>query len=282
MQPNSFTFNDALTSDSSETKKMSRSRKEIFLKIILAISIVVFMIEVIWFVCITPWMPLSSIEINGIPNIERDFILRHAGITNQTSFFSVSSRSMENALEELFLVESAEVVKQFPSKIYIKLNPRIPVAFSLSSVNGKSTPLFIDRHGVICKIGINDSESKVQASLLPIVSGLIFDEAALGMRLPVSMKKIFESIEQINLNNPILLSSLSEIQIQEKLYGGFELILYPIGSNVKVRTGSELNEDTLKYMMLVIDVLKETGSEVDEIDFRTGIASYKTKETLNG
>jgi cell division protein FtsQ len=281
MQPNSFVFNENLSSHSSSNDS-SRTGKEIFLKVILAILAVIFVVEFIWLVLISPSMPLASVEINGISGVERNLILRQAGITNQTSLFSVSSARMENALEELYMVESAEVIKQFPNKIYIKLSPRIPVALSLASVDGKSTPLFIDKHGVVCKIGINDSESKVHASSLPIISGLIFDDVNLGTQLPLSMRGVLESIERISIDNPVLLSSVSEIQFHKKLYDGFELILYPVNSNVKVRIGSELNEDTLKYMMLMIDVLKETEAEIDEIDFRTGTASYKIKEALNG
>jgi cell division protein FtsQ len=281
MQPSSFVFNEALTSNSS-SKESSPSRREIFLKVILAILVVIFVIEFIWLVVISPSIPLSSVEINGIPGVEREVILRQAGITNQTSLFSVSSTNMENALEELYMVESAEVIKQFPSKIYIKLNPRIPVALSLASVSGKSTPIFIDKHGVVCKIGINDSESKVQASSLPIISGLVFDDVHLGTRLPASMRNVLVNIEQIAMYNSDLLSSISEIRFHEKLYDGFELILYPANSNIRVRIGSELSEDIIKYMMLMIDVLEKTETEIDEIDFRTGTASYKLKEALNG
>lgn len=282
MQPNSFTFNDTLTSESSSSKNMSRSGREIFLKIILAILAAVFVVEFIWLVLISPSRPLREIEINGIPGVERNYILHHSGITNQTSFFSVNTAKMENLLEELYMVASAQVVKQFPDKIYIKLNPRIPVAVSLALIDGESTPLFIDKHGVVCKIGISDSESKMQANNLPIISGLIFNDVRLGTRLPVLMRGVLESVEHISVNNPMLLSLISEIRMYEKNYGGFEMVLYPSNSNVRVRIGSELSEDTIKYMMLMIDVVKKTGAEIDEIDFRTGTASYKVKEALNG
>jgi cell division protein FtsQ len=281
MTPNSFVFNDTYVSPS-PSRSPYRSGKEKFLKVILGIIALILIFDAIWFCLIKTSMPLVSVEINGIPGVERNFILSSAGITNETSFFSVSTSEMENALEKLYMVDTAKVSKQFPDKIYIKLNPRIPVVITLASLNGKSTPLFIDKHGVVCKIGIADSESKMQASILPIVSGLNFDDVTLGTRLPISFRRMLESVERINNSNPVLLSLISEMQIQEKLFDGFELILYPVNSNVKVRIGSELNEDTLKYMMLTIDALKKTGVEVDEIDFRTGTASYQVKETFNG
>lgn len=292
MMPNSYALNETLTSHSASAKSARHSAKEKYLKAILVILSIALIIEIVWLCLIKTSLPLTNIEINGISGIEKDFILRHAGITNQTSYFSVSTSKMESALEELFMVDSAKVIKQFPDTIYIKLNPRIPVVVSLANINGKSIPLFIDKHGVVCKIGDSNSESEVgssqvdlstiHASALPIISGLVFGDIRLGMRLPVAFRRMLESIDRININNSILLSSISEIRIQEKLYDGFELVLYLDNSKIKVRMSSEFNEDTLKYIMLMIDVLENTGAEIEELDFRTGIASYKIKEAFNG
>ncbi len=282
MTPNSFVFDDAFFSHPVPSNNASQSGRKKNHKVILIILALALIFIAVWFGLIRTSMPLVSIELNGIRGLERDVILSHAGITNQTSFFSVNTALMKSKLESFVIVESADVVKQFPDKIYIDLHPRIPVAVSLASIDRKSTPLFIDRHGVICKIGISDSESKMQASTLPILSGLNLDNVSLGMRLPASCKKVLESIAKINVDNSMLLSSISEIQIHERLYDGIELILYPVNSNIRVRAESELNEETLKYMMLVIDVLQEKGTDIDEIDFRTGTVSYKIKETFNG
>ncbi|MDR2900237.1 MAG: FtsQ-type POTRA domain-containing protein [Treponema sp.] len=282
MTPNSFVFDDTLHSHSASSKQSSQSGTEKFLKIILVILAVILIAEAVWFCLIKTSLPLENVEINGIPGAERNDVFQYAGITNKTSFFSVNTIEMENSLEDWYLVDSAKVVKQFPDKIYIKLNPRIPAVMTFASVDGKSVPLFIDKRGVVCHIGNSDAAFQVQSSALPIISGLVFDNVSLGMRLPVSLRGFLESIERINVNNPVLLSSISEINIQEKLYDGFELVLYLLNSKIKVRTGPELNEDTLKYMMLMIDVLENTGAELDELDFRTGTASYQLKEALNG
>jgi hypothetical protein len=44
----------------------------------------------------------------------------------------------------------------------------------------------------------------------------------------------------------------------------------------------ELNGDSLRYLLLVLDVLEEQGSPLDELDFRSGsIASYIPKEAAS-
>jgi hypothetical protein len=40
---------------------------------------------------------------------------------------------------------------------------------------------------------------------------------------------------------------------------------------------SALNEDKLRYMFLLLDVFAEKNINVEEIDFRTGTASYKIR-----
>jgi hypothetical protein len=46
---------------------------------------------------------------------------------------------------------------------------------------------------------------------------------------------------------------------------------------IKVRL-SELNEDLLRYTLLMVDVLSLNEQGVDSFDFRSGIASYKPLE----
>ena len=72
-------------------------------------------------------------------------------------------------------------------------------------------------------------------------------------------------------------ASISEICVIPKNSGNYELALIPAQSKVKVLTDRALNEDALKYMMIVLDVLNQLGSDVSEVDLRYGSVSYKTR-----
>ena len=281
--PDSFAYiDDTISPDAAHSKAAAPSRMDKILKRVLLVLGVILGIELVWMFGITPCLPLAKVEVSGIPGIEKEFIVNRAGITGDTSFLTANTARMEKALAGLSMVESAEITRQFPDTLRIVLKPRVPVAISLANIDGKIVPLFIDKQGVVCRIGTPDPESRVMASTLPIISGLVFENAVLGTRLPVLFSGMLENIDQIARKNPVLLSSISEIRVQKKLYDGFELVLYPAHSNIKVRTGAVLNEEMLKYMMLVIDVLETKGVQVDEIDFRTGTASYKVKEAHSG
>ena len=96
-----------------------------------------------------------------------------------------------------------------------------------------------------------------------------------------------EAMPGINGSNrkikPALLSEISEMKIEQKKYGGFDLILYPVRTQVKVRADSTLNEDRLQYMMLTLDVIRELdlSSKIEELDVRAGTASYRLRGEAN-
>jgi cell division protein FtsQ len=251
------------------------------LKRLLIILAMVVAAELCWLLFISPCMPLQTVEVRGIPDIERDLILARAGITSRSSYMTVNTAGAEAALEGIYQVESAKVIKHFPDRVLITLEPRRAVAFTLTMIENKITPVFFDRQGVLFKIG-NGYGDEILSSSIPLISGLALEEPVLGMRLSPVFARFFTGLERIHVSAPDLLAAISEIEIHQKKYDGFDLILYPNHDPVRIRAAAELNEDMLRYMMLVIDVLVSQGTQVDEIDFRTGTASYTLKEASSG
>jgi cell division protein FtsQ len=193
---------------------------------------------------------------------------------------SLRPREAERALEALPQVGSARVTRIFPGRLRILLEDRRPVAVSLASLEGRLLPVLFDKHGVIFKVGKTaDLESLLTD--IPVISGLVFENASVGMQLPPMFGAFFAGLEHLHDAAPELLAVLSEIRINRKAYDGFDLILYPSHNPVRVRV-SELNEDMLRYMMLVIDVFSSKDIPVEEIDFRTSTASYTVKEASSG
>ncbi|MDR2069643.1 MAG: FtsQ-type POTRA domain-containing protein [Spirochaetaceae bacterium] len=251
------------------------------LKRIVIILAMVVGAELCWFLFISPCMPLQAVEVTGMPDIERDLILNRAGINSHSSYMTVKPAVVEAHLEGLHQVQSAKVIKHFPDSVMIVLEPRRALAFTLARIGGKVTPVFFDKGGVIFKIG-NNAGDKILSPSIPLISGLALDEPVLGMRLPSIFAGFLASLERIHASAPELLTAFSEIRIHQKNYDGFDLILYPNHDQVRIRSAAELNEDMLRYMMLAIDVIVSQGTQVDEIDFRTGTASYTIKEASSG
>jgi cell division protein FtsQ len=97
------------------------------------------------------------------------------------------------------------------------------------------------------------------------------------MRLNAQLKPLLEQVKALSDTNPALLSLVSEIKIEQKTFGGYDLVIYPVHTPVRVRTDKALNEASLQYMMLVLDVVKDISLDVDEIDIRAGTVAYRLR-----
>jgi len=246
----------------------------------------------VWLLGIAPFKAFSGIEIIGgeersrgraaqaddrsFFGLNREAILAKAGVTHDSSYFSANTKAMEKALMGFAGFESVRVFRHFPDKLQIVLEGRKAVASALADVDGRTVPVLFDSQGVIFQVGhdINDGIINRQ---LPLISGLVIEDPSPGIRLPVIFTSLFKELEKIERSAPELLAVISELKINRRSFDGFDLILYPVNKKVKVRL-SEINEDLLRYTLLMIDVLASREAGVETLDFRAGIASYKPLE----
>jgi cell division protein FtsQ len=261
---------------------------ERFIRRLILIAGGLLLTELLWLLGIRPCLPLYRVEITDIPGIERETILTWAGIEKKSSFFSINKERAELSLRSLPQIESALVEKVFPDGLRIILTERSAVAMSLVRLDGRLVPVYFDREGILIRIG-NDAGgrskkagNRAQEGTVPLISGLVLDEPVLGMRLPVSFASFLANLEKIYAATPVLLQAISEIRIKRKAYESFDLVLYPVHHTIRVRTGSDINEEMLRYIMLMLDVLNTKKMNVEEIDFRAGMASYIIKEASSG
>jgi cell division protein FtsQ len=252
------------------------------LKILIIAAAAILVLELIWLLAISPCMPLARIETLPFPGLSREEILAAAGIGERSSYVSVKAARAEQALESLYQVESARVIKRFPNAVKIVLIPRSAAGMSLARLDGKLTPVYFDRTGLVFKIGKGAGEAYQDLPQLPVLSGLVFENPSLGMKLPPLFGPLLSRLEAVRDASPELLAAISEIRINRKAFDGFDLILYPVHNPVRVRLEPDLNEASLRYVMLMLDVLASKYSEIEEIDFRAETASYKEKEAPSG
>ena len=257
-----------------EAPPSAPARFEKLFKTFIVIAIVCLGIMLIWLFGVSPFRSFVSIDITSHDEIARERILAIAGISGSSSFFSTNARAVEAALMSLSSIESVKVSKRFPDRLHIVLESRRPVATALATLNGITVPVLFDSQGVVFQIG---SDEIAPMGKLPIVSGLVIEDPFLGMRLPPQFIPFFRELERIDMSSPGLLEAISEISIDLRPFNSYDLILYPVHKRIKVRL-SELNEDMLRYSLLMVDVLASREDEIDIIDFRSGIASYIPKE----
>jgi len=251
-------------------------RLEKFLKAFIVLALLVLAVKMIWLMGITPFRPLSRIDIVGYTGVPREQIIAAAGITSVSSYFSADVRAMERALMGIPSIQSARVVRHFPDRLQIILEGRRAVAAAFVTVNGRTVPAFFDSQGVIFKIGRGERRYAALPQL-PVISGFVIENPVPGMRLPAMFGSFFRQLERIGASSPELLGAISEIRINPQPFDGFDLILYPIHRRIRIRV-NELNEETLRYALLMVDVVSSREPGIAKIDFRSSIASYIPKE----
>jgi len=264
-------FTDASASGNFGKKTKFSFKIEKSIKRLILIAAVIFGAEFIWLFGVTPFVPFSTVEVQEIAGLNRNDILSFANLNENSSFVSTNTKNVQEILSSHILVDSAIVIKRFPDKLSVFITPRQAAAVTLVNNGSKQALLFIDRRGVFFKMGDN-----LQEAGLPILSG--FENPKLGMRLPSGLLPLVDSLYELSRSSPELLSAISEIRVEQKDWEGFDIVLYPVHSSIRVRMENSLTEDGLRYMLLMLDVFKDSSEKPDEIDLRSGMGSYRVRE----
>ena len=110
------------------------------------------------------------------------------------------------------------------------------------------------------------------------ISGLNLENARVGDRISPELKNILSSLSELQEKYPELCSLISEVKIEKRDYGDYELVLYPVYTPIPVRTKGILTERVLRYVILVLDIVEGFDIKIEELDFRSGTVAYRSKE----
>jgi cell division protein FtsQ len=226
---------------------------------------------------VAPKLVIGNLDLKLGPGLNADYVLSESGLAKGLPYFSVDPERARRALESSPLVAKADVSLAFPDTVVISAEPRVPVVIVLADAADGSAgtkALVVDATGVVMR-----EASGEELGSLPVLSGLSFKGDPAGARLPDQVSSILAEVGAVRKSAPELLAGFSEIKVCAKNWGGYELLLYPEASRIRVRSSARLNEDSLRYMMLVLDVMRTQGMEdrVSELDFRSGDIAYRLK-----
>jgi cell division protein FtsQ len=237
----------------------------------------------VWIFAISPCMVPAKVEVKSFPGLSKTDALNIAGIDRDAAFISINAVEAEQRLSRYYLVEAAKVVKRFPDRLSIFLEPRRAAAMVFARINGRIQPVYFDRHGVAFKIG--NGEGEASPSWLPIVSGVLDDDKTVrpGMRLSAAYLPLFSRIGAISDEDPKIWQAISEIGIAKKDQDLYDLVLYPVQDSIRLRMRSDISKDSIYYALLMFDVCRQLGDDIpEEIDVRSGIGVVNAKEVRFG
>ena len=256
--------------DIKDDTEVKNEKKLKVIKVIFCILCFVLLSELIVYKYVLPCFDSPKITISGNNSYSPEEIASLLFPMNSTSWLNFDVETAVTLISAESGIDRVSVEKHFPDKILVKVQERIPVAVMFVMDQGRSVPVQIDRNGVLFK----GKSNKNTEESIPIISGVPVEYMAQGMRIPNIYKPLFDQIANISSLPQKYFASISEICVLPNDFGNYELEIIPSHSKVKVRTDRSLNEDALKYMIVVLDVVNQIGTEVDKIDLRYGSVSY--------
>ena len=255
---------------SAEEEKTDKKMKVI--KIIFGILCAILVAEFCLIKFVKPSLSSPKVTITGTSRYTPEELASLLLPMNSNTWFdfdvdrAVSILSAESGIKEVV------VEKRYPNKIFVNVTERNPVAVTFVLKDGNTIPVQIDEEGVLF---FNDNNDFLQTGSLPIVSGIPLAYLSNGMRIPSMYLPLIEQIAKISKNHSEYFAGISEICVIPNEFNNYELALISAQSKVKVITDRALNEDALKDMMVVLDVINLIDTDVKEVDLRYRSVSYK-------
>ena len=270
--------NHAYTESFQPSQTVKKEKGKRLLKIVILLILLFLAGDSVYYLFIVPFNSTAKIQLSGIDTILEADLKKAAGLTGTEKWGKLDKDVLLHRITSYPLVAEARVSKNYPDKVFIEITERKPVGVLLATVGGRTIPMEIDKTGTVFKIALRQDRLE-----LPIISGLSFQNIRAGMKVHKQLIPLFKQLDLLQKKKPALLSEISEIKIEQKKYGGFDLILYPVQTPVKVRTDSTLNEERLQYMILTLDVIRDLdmSAQIEELDVRAGTASYRLRGETN-
>ena len=270
-----FLDKDFFLSDDFDSSSEGKTEKKIkMIKVIFCVLCFALLCELVIYKYIMPSFSSPKVTVTGQKEYSAEEIARLLLPMNCSTWFDFDVEQAVSLLSSEAGIDHVMVEKKFPDKIYVNVSEREPVAVTFVVENGSSAPVQIDKNGVL----FPGKKAALDEDFLPIVSGLPVEYMSKGMRIPSKYRPLIDQISKISQLPQHYFASLSEICVLPKDSGNYELALIPAQSKVKVLTDRALNEDALKYMLVVLDVVNQIGTdEVAAVDLRYGSVSYITR-----
>ena len=263
-----------LSEDMDSTSEGKTERKIKFIKTIFCVLCFALLCELVIYKYVMPSFSSPKVTVTGQKDYTAEEIARLLLPMNAATWFDFDVDQAVSLLSSEAGIDHVVVEKKFPDKIYVNVAEREPVAVTFVMDKGSTKPVQIDKNGVLFP-GKNNPAAE---AALPILSGLPVEYMSKGMRIPSKYRPLIDQISKISELPQHYFASLSEICVLPKDSGNYELALIPSQSKVKVLTDRALNEDALKYMLVVLDVVNQIGTdEVAAVDLRYGSVSYITR-----
>ena len=201
----------------------------------MALAVVFSFVLAGWVAAVTvvmPWLRISRVVVQADFEIDRGALLELAGLEGRRYYFSVDPTDVAARLESHPVIRTAAVERVFPNSVRLDLLRRRPLAMALVSRDGTSVPVVLDESGTIFDAGPHLASRDV-----PVMSGIGFQGDVVGSTLPEQLQPLLDDLYALRVSSPEIYNLISELRIEPRGAGGYDVLLFTEGFRVPVRNG---------------------------------------------
>ncbi len=177
-------------------------------------------------------------------------------------------------LEAYPVVRKARTDKVFPDTLKLYVYRRRPLVAAFIAGSGATVPAIFDEEGFAVQVGIGAGDLDI-----PLISGPSFPEPALGARLSDDFVAILKDLSDLRNDDVRLFNLVSEIELLERDDSGFDLKLYMNHVKIPILVDRDLNAETVRQAVLILDVLAaESDGDIELADMRGGNIVFRRGE----
>lgn len=167
---------------------------------------------------------ITAIDIEGCKRVSKERVLEWSGVDIHSNLAALSVKEVKARVESQGWVESAEVSREWPSRLFIAIRERVPVAI----LNRGGRLFYLDRSGrAFAAIELSDDLD------FPVISGFSGELSGSGESQPGFREALQFLALAAHGNRNLPAQNISEINIG----GGDELVLFLLSRPFPIRLG---------------------------------------------
>jgi cell division protein FtsQ len=209
------------------------------------------------------YFKVGVVRVEGNKYISEEDIYHIADIPGTMNIFRLNTADIKKRLTNDLRVASAEVTREFPSTIVIKIEERKPLAY----IAGGYGFFELDKQGVILSVFKNLRELRV-----PMITGLKLGNSLVGDKTEdAGTKKVLEYLAALDEKT---LNELSEVSIKAP----DQIVVYTVKS-LQIRLGStERLAEKAQLTQKILSEVTEKNLAIDYIDLNYTSPIIKIKQ----
>jgi cell division septal protein FtsQ len=210
-------------------------------------------------------------------SIKRDRLLAYLRLRIGENLLNLDLRNLRREIEYLPIIEKAEVARELPSRLIIRITERVPLA-NISSGNG--TRYQIDRIGVVMDLAAyqkSSEEIRARLAALPEITGASITDLKIG-RVTTS-SRIFQALNLIQKADRPEFTLPWEIDSIDVSRRG--MLVVTTSEKVIVKMFESDLDKQLKRLGMILEDSRARGEIIRTVDLTAGRDVPTTHVSLN-